>query len=141
MRVHVRIVKCFNLSILECKSVSCSSSCASSLVLIYPYWNVNLRARRDTKSAVRFNLSILECKYSRLAACPLRESGFNLSILECKFGTTSWALIDTWVLIYPYWNVNICSKWPCLLNHFVVLYPYWNVNLLWIFVYNFLHAF
>ena len=33
---------CFNLSILECKSLENGTTGVESAVLIYPYWNVNL---------------------------------------------------------------------------------------------------
>ena len=128
-----------------------SSSSRLTIVLIYPYWNVNLH-----------------CIYTRC----VRLLSFNLSILECKWEICLNRCVNRHVLIYPYWNVNAhvsvlsasrnrrfnlsileckccavrdvdrraesfnLSILECkliYLNHFkvckhVLIYPYWNVN-------------
>ena len=78
------LMQSFNLSILECKSSLLLMSFSTPSVLIYPYWNVNLLWCVTTTSL----------------------SGFNLSILECKFGKRFCPQTLLSVLIYPYWNVN-----------------------------------
>ena len=75
----------FNLSILECKLHKISNVRAFVLVLIYPYWNVNM---------------IFGSRWVGIS------TSFNLSILECKCNACVDAHRCVVVLIYPYWNVN-----------------------------------
>ena len=98
----------FNLSILECKSVMIGASRANAVVLIYPYWNVNLRYASQLYVA---------------------DNGFNLSILECKFFSARCRCARRCVLIYPYWNVNLYADMRHAGRVKVLIYPYWNVNL------------
>ena len=58
---------------------------ADSVVLIYPYWNVN----QGFASYVRFSVKVLIYPYWNV----------NLSALSVLYA-------QLMVLIYPYWNVN-----------------------------------
>ena len=65
------------------KRIYVSAVCGA--VLIYPYWNVNVDRLRDNHViTMRFNLSILECKFSESDIAKWNSGSFNLSILECK---------------------------------------------------------
>ena len=97
----------FNLSILECK---CDRRVAENLrvaVLIYPYWNVN----HDVSAIDTVQSSVLIYPYWNVNLMfrkpPTRlQVRFNLSILECKWFFRPVSASATAVLIYPYWNVN-----------------------------------
>ena len=76
----------FNLSILECKYIIFVPHRSVSIVLIYPYWNVN--RQRDARKSQ--GAAVLIYPYWNV----------NVAIFDP-------VRIDGTVLIYPYWNVNL----------------------------------
>ena len=118
----------FNLSILECKYSTLVFKESIRAVLIYPYWNVNMKGHRF----IRDLMTVLIYPYWNVnyscATAAANSSSFNLSILECKSVTREQFQKYVCVLIYPYWNVNKKSYRDRLLPHGVLIYPYWNVN-------------
>ena len=105
----------FNLSILECKCQTGHRTC------------------QRTKS---FNLSILECKYAAARGKHPTAQRFNLSILECKLHCDIHIQSGLFVLIYPYWNVNVWGGRDMVRPHPVLIYPYWNVNSHFLYLQN-----
>ena len=75
----------FNLSILECKCITTGSMTTTTLVLIYPYWNVN------------FNIFLLVRHWFQVLIYPY----WNVNKVLLR--SLHWRDL---VLIYPYWNVN-----------------------------------
>ena len=37
-------------------------------------------------------------------------------------------MLNTLALIYPYWNVNVYSRFNKFFDYEALIYPYWNVN-------------
>ena len=75
-------------------------------VLISTYWNVNVEDEIKSMTDVRFNLNLLECK-------------FTVIILYHVLGI---------VLISTYWNVNADNEIEVEENMIVLISTYWNVN-------------
>ena len=79
----------FNLSILECKYDKEYKTVAGHVVLIYPYWNVNI----VTQAVETITTAVLIYPY------------WNVNLSDWDGGKATGA-----VLIYPYWNVNSSSS-------------------------------
>ena len=119
---------CFNLSILECKSDTVTVQEKAQFVLIYPYWNVNLRQNScHSHSRMVLIYPYWNVNYFRETEHGLRAR-FNLSILECKYQGFKIIRTVAPVLIYPYWNVNSYYLISKVTQKSVLIYPYWNVN-------------
>ena len=87
-RSHIqseKLMKSFNLNLLECKAVCCNDNGISADVLISTYWNV---------------------KTGETAGFLFVTTSFNLNLLECKEKFNSAVFFCSLVLISTYWNVK-----------------------------------
>ena len=86
--------------------IFCPRYCPCICVLIYPYWNVNNTVpiyQRIDGAVLIYPYWNVNLSLRLLAALPAR---FNLSILECKWSNSTLRRSCQRVLIYPYWNVK-----------------------------------
>ena len=77
------------------------------VVLIYPYWNVNVGKEGTSITASMVLIYPYWNVNDIFVEKPEFRASFNLSILECKCRSKKQLLVRVQiVLIYPYWNVN-----------------------------------
>ena len=77
-----------------------------TLVLIYPYWNVNIAIMTFCNGSGKVLIYPYWNVNKAMTYAELEAASFNLSILECKSGKGRPHCTCCGVLIYPYWNVN-----------------------------------
>ena len=98
------------------------------VVLIVPLWNWNTDWGDTFANWGCFNRTFMELKCRCPAAAKLPARSFNRTFMELKFLTSKGYAFSQDVLIVPLWNWNVFTTTICWTKKWVLIVPLWNWN-------------
>ena len=122
----------YNLSILDFKSLQEHCQGQHHILIIYPYWILNLPvSQKAHANNWPYNLSILDFKSCISGHCLLRRKQLiiypywilNLSSMRLT-------ILSTILIIYPYQILKVSIPVLLLPTFSLIIYPYWILNYL-----------